>query len=433
MTDYRGSFSKTAWNAALLALVVFAAIVWLVVEKLIPQQTASLLVILVWWAAGLVLLWGEVGTVFVLAGAIISLHRDSLENSGIPYGQSPREWHAGFIVRGGRALLRSLRAFRGLRPGQLDLRAGELVEVRSLDEILATLDSKGEREALPFMPEMEAWCGKQVRVFRRVDKIFDWIHMSGLRKMRDTVILEKLRCDGCHHDGCQGDCPLLWKEIWLRRASAKQKSPATQVTGTSARLDLHQFTTRIDEATGEQRWVCQLSRLPAATTPTPWNDPRNHVKDLLRGNVRIGPFLTFMAILLFNSVQRRCGRERFPYRGPSHLQSTPHAVLNLQPGELVRVKSKREIEQTLDAKYKNRGLWFDKEMNRFCGGEYKVLARVSCQIDERTGKMMKFSIPCIALEDVTATGEYHEFAPLDERIFWREIWLERITDEAAKS
>jgi hypothetical protein len=99
----------------------------------------------------------------------------------------------------------------------------------------------------------------------------------------------------------------------------------------------------------------------------------------------------------------------------------------------VRIKSKHEIEQTLNAEFKNRGLWFDKEMTRFCGGEHRVRARVNRQIDERTGKMMTFTNPCITLEDVTATGEYHEFAPLDERIYWREIWLERVTGETAKS
>ena len=36
------------------------------------------------------------------------------------------------------------------------LRAGDVVEVRSLDEILATLDEQGELDALPFMPEMVA-------------------------------------------------------------------------------------------------------------------------------------------------------------------------------------------------------------------------------------------------------------------------------------
>lgn len=46
----------------------------------------------------------------------------------------------------------------------LNLRVGELVEVRSEAEILATLDENGELENLPFMPEMLQFCGQRFRV-----------------------------------------------------------------------------------------------------------------------------------------------------------------------------------------------------------------------------------------------------------------------------
>ncbi|HEX6771197.1 MAG TPA: hypothetical protein VF126_04170 [Acidobacteriaceae bacterium] len=148
--------------------------------------------------------------------------------------------------------------------------------------------------------------------------------------------------------------------------------------------------------------------------------------------MRLGRFLVYISILVFNAVQRRFGGVRFPFPLQASSQVTPHVLLDLQPGELVRIKSKQEIEQTLDAQFKNRGLFFDKEMTRFCGGTYRVLARVNRQIDERSGKMMTFKNACIALDGVTATGEYFEFAPLDERIYWREIWLERVTSEDRK-
>ncbi len=51
----------------------------------------------------------------------------------------------------------------------LDLRAGDLVEVRSEDEILRTLDSRGTLDSLPFMPEMLPFCGKRFRVSKRAD------------------------------------------------------------------------------------------------------------------------------------------------------------------------------------------------------------------------------------------------------------------------
>ena len=51
------------------------------------------------------------------------------------------------------------------------LRVGELVEVKSVDEILATLDERGSLKALPFMPEMLKYSGKRFRVSRRAIKL----------------------------------------------------------------------------------------------------------------------------------------------------------------------------------------------------------------------------------------------------------------------
>ena len=50
------------------------------------------------------------------------------------------------------------------------LRIGEFVQVKSADEILAMLDERGRMEALPFMPEMLQFAGKQLRVYRRPSK-----------------------------------------------------------------------------------------------------------------------------------------------------------------------------------------------------------------------------------------------------------------------
>jgi hypothetical protein len=66
-------------------------------------------------------------------------------------------------------------------------------------------------------------------------------------------------------------------------------------------------------------------------------------------------------------------------------------------------------------------------MLRFCGGEYKVAAVIERVIVEATGTLKELTIPCIVLEGVTATGEYRGFNPEDEHIFWREIWLERVS------
>ena len=107
---------------------------------------------------------------------------------------------------------------------------------------------------------------------------------------------------------------------------------------------------------------------------------------------------------------------------------TPSDALNLQPGESVQVKSKGEIESTLDSNNKNRGLLFDVEMVPYCGGTYRVLRRVNRIIDERTGKMLVFSDPCIILDGVVCTGCVSRdrlFCPRSIYWSWREVWLRR--------
>ena len=92
----------------------------------------------------------------------------------------------------------------------------------------------------------------------------------------------------------------------------------------------------------------------------------------------------------------------------------------------MRVKSKEEIAKTLK-KSRNRGLSFDAvEMNRFCGGEFRVAKRVETIVDEASGRMLTMKSPCIVLEGVTSGGEYRGLYPQNELIFWREVWLERV-------
>src|SRR5580704_13225123 len=100
----------------------------------------------------------------------------------------------------------------------LNLKAGEWVEVRSQAEILATLDRRGRLENLPFMPEMVEYCGKRLRVGKRSDKTCDNIEPWSIRRMKDSVHLEGVRCDGSAHGECQAGCLIWWNEAWLKRA-----------------------------------------------------------------------------------------------------------------------------------------------------------------------------------------------------------------------
>ena len=100
---------------------------------------------------------------------------------------------------------------------ELNMQAGEMVEVRSLREIFATLDDQGKLRGLRFNPEMAKFCGKQFRVYKKIDKII--LEATGeLRKFKvPTVLLEGVFCDGSAHGGCDRSCLCFWREAWLKR------------------------------------------------------------------------------------------------------------------------------------------------------------------------------------------------------------------------
>src|SRR6267142_5555237 len=99
----------------------------------------------------------------------------------------------------------------------LNLQAGELIEVRSVNEILTTLDQTGRLNAMPFMPEMLEYCGKRFRVHKVAHKTCDNIQPWNMRTVKNAVHLTGLRCDGQAHGGCDAGCLIFWHEAWLKR------------------------------------------------------------------------------------------------------------------------------------------------------------------------------------------------------------------------
>jgi hypothetical protein len=311
-------------------------------------------------------------------------------------------------------------------------RRGELVRVRDASEILATLDENGSLDGLPFMPEMLQFCGRTFRVHRRADKTCDTIELTGLRRMTGTVHLDDLRCDGSGHGGCQAGCLLFWKEAWLIRpdgaATPAPPPDSVELIARAARWP--------GSPAEEERFSCQATRLLEASSPLKWWDARQYVRDVRTGNT--GPFrlVRGLAVFLLNKYQGfskrflpprlriREGRW-YPFTH-GRLDKTPSAVLGLQPGDLVQVKSKEQILATLDRNGRNRGLSFDSEMLKYCGRRARVLRRVTRIIEERTGRMLHLSRDCIILEGVTCQADYHRFCPRGIYSYWREIWLERV-------
>jgi hypothetical protein len=421
MAKHRLSFWKTTTASAAAMFVLMALMAGLIAWGWsLPTEAASWATYLGFGLTALLLVPLTAALGLIAAGGLIALRRDSHETKGKPYVQSsPRETTSSFPIAALRAVL-GRRSF-GFCPG-------DLVEIRSLDEILQTLGDKGTVDGVPFMPEMAAYCGTRARVLRRVDKLTDWIHGTGVKRMHGLVLLAGLRCDGSAHGKCQSNCHLRWREEWLRPADragsaeifAEQAPQQTQLAALSA------FASRQSDTGTGLRYVCQATELTAGGVPMRMFDPRHYALDLLTGNVRLRPLSTGLAITFFNKVQRMCRGAVFPSYAPGITTAQPQDALGLQPGEFVRVKPKSLIEPTLNSASRNRGLYFDRDMIRFCGSEHQVKTRVERVIIEKTGELRLLTNPCIILDGVTATGEYQGFNPENEYIFWREVWLERV-------
>ena len=276
--------------------------------------------------------------------------------------------------------------------------------------------------------------------------------------MTGAVHLDDLRCSGEAHGGCQAGCLVFWKESWLKRVDGPVGAEAAALPGAKSATtegcseeDLHAGTRNsIDQSSSDEpRYVCQSTQVANATHPLNWWDVRQYIEDYQSGNARPSQMLASLfsslyyevatagiglgAVMrwLYDQVQRARGGTPYPWRRgtvPPGVR-TPAATLNVQPGQMVRIKTYKEILATLDEGGHNRGMWFDAELVPYCGGTYRVVKRVSRILNEKTGKMQHLKNDCIVLENVVCRACYarnRKFCPRAIFAYWREVWLERV-------
>ena len=344
----------------------------------------------------------------------------------------------------------------------MKLRAGDWVEVRSKEQILRTLDKDGRLDSLPFMPQMFQYCGQRFRVYKRAHKTCDTISRTGGRRLANAVHLE-LRCDGKAFGGCQASCLLFWKQAWLKPCTETRQpgdssgevrlddESSFSAEGCSEE-DVWRATRVGDGANGETRYACQATRLLSFTTPLSPYSMGQYLEDYTSGNATVARMLrvlSYRCLRPFNWrfpafrkvhdwLKELFGGIPFPTRIGTVRDGevTPTATLNLQPGELVKIKSYSEILATLDSSNKNRGLLFDKELVPFCGRAYRVRTRVDRFIDEKTGKLREMKTPAVILENVSCQSCYSDsrfLCPRSIYAWWREIWLERVPETRSQS
>ena len=224
------------------------------------------------------------------------------------------------------------------------------------------------------MPEMLRFCGKQFRVYRRADKACDTIDWAVLRRMENAVHLAQLRCDGSAHGGCEAGCLLYWKEAWLERAPA-----ASVVTDEASALSVLEPHTQKGVEDGDTIWSCQATELKRATaSELPWWQPGQYVRDIRSGNATIGRVVRGLVVGFFNKLQQWNkrflprytlihGGNQYPFLHGRAGGKRVTDRLNLQPGEMVEVKSKDEILGTLDERDYARGLRFDARCSNTAG------------------------------------------------------------------
>ena len=303
-----------------------------------------------------------------------------------------------------------------------NLLIGDLVEVVSSAEILQTLDANGSLNGLPFMPEMLEYCGKRFRLANMIQKtcvessprFFD---LRGFRE-GDVWVLDELRCSGAEHDECGRRCLLFWKAAWLRKVDVSQ--PLRQ----RHPVDCEQARSRLKTFSAPGIYFCQSTELVKATESL--SKPQRFLKCI--ADIRAGAVGVFeMLVLVVRWLCWKTVLQFVPRHLVGTLTRTPGSNLNLEVGEIVEVKCANEIVQSLDRGGCNRGLRYDRTLNKFGGKEHKVLHRLDRMISEPTGKMLKVG-NTVMLEEAMCPCYAAVFGgcPRKDFVYWREVWLKRV-------
>jgi hypothetical protein len=98
----------------------------------------------------------------------------------------------------------------------------------------------------------------------------------------------------------------------------------------------------------------------------------------------------------------------------------------LNTGDLVKVRTRSEIDSTLDPFKELKGCAFLPEMYQYCGTQQRVLKSMQRFLDERDYRVKKVR-GVILLENVICNGT-PAFGACDRCcfFFWREEWLEKV-------
>jgi len=308
----------------------------------------------------------------------------------------------------------------------MPFRAGEWIQVKEWEEIAQTLDADGTLDGLPFMPEMLESCGRQYQVLRYAGQLCveapGGIFLSRVfAKPDDIVLLNGVRCSGQSHDGCQRSCMIFWKTAWLRKCQgARSADPVLQTQHVLA-------TERLKVKESPTKYFCQATQLMKISCMQRRKDTLSQVwRDLRTGAIGIFQMIFLVVRPCFNKLRRNLWG--WPHMGGT-LARTPVEHLGLKAGDLVEVKSLKEIQATLNSAGRNRGLQCDKGFAPFCVKQFTVRGRLDRLISEDTGQMRVMD-STVTLEGASCPCAFsiggctrYDFT------YFREIWLRKIPNK----
>lgn len=103
--------------------------------------------------------------------------------------------------------------------GHTQIVPGDMIKVRSEEEIRSVLNDWGGYKGCIFTPEMYGHCNKTYRVFKKIDYFYDEVKQK-MCKCKDIFLLEGILCGGQRKmfpSNCDRNCFLFWHSAWLQK------------------------------------------------------------------------------------------------------------------------------------------------------------------------------------------------------------------------
>lgn len=98
------------------------------------------------------------------------------------------------------------------------LKAGDMVRVKSKEEIQATLNHLGQSRGCAFIADiMTSYCGTVQCVLKPMERFVDERDLR-VKKCKGLILLDGVMCEGTTAFGrCDRSCFLFWREEWLEK------------------------------------------------------------------------------------------------------------------------------------------------------------------------------------------------------------------------